>query len=632
MIKILSVIFSLFSISVIAVEYKYPVNDIPKELLENADAVVRFDQGQFDIISPGKGILKTKYAITILNKNANYRSAFTEYYDKSDKINSLSAKIYNAIGKCIRSANMKDFDDMSAVSGYSLYSDSRIKHTQPVTTEYPYTVEYICEKTIDGLLFYQNWYFISGYRASVQYSKYIVNVPASMGLRYKQVNFDSVPTIVNLQKNIQYTWECSNLKAIESEPYGPPLPKIIPHILFGPNKFEIEGYVGDMSTWQNLGKWQNQLLSGLDELPPETVSRIQELVKNCPDNVEKIKVIYNYVQKKTRYVAISLGIGGWQPFPAKVVDEVGYGDCKALSNYTISLLKAIGIRAYYTTVIAGDDEDDMVIDFPSKQTNHIIVCVPVEKDTIWLECTNKYSPFGYLGTFTDNRHVLVINENGGEIVKTPTYPKDSNIFIHKSNVEILPNGNAFANQQLIYKTLFYDEVDRFLMDDADQQKRWLYKNIEIPNFNIKSFSSIQYGDRYPTAVITENIDLPGYATKTGERIFVPLKLMDREINIPRKVAVRKSDIYIKRDYIRIDTICYKIPAGYLVEFKPGEFKVESVFGTCSSKVMQNGNEILYIRRSERNRGIFPNTEYNHMIDYYRQIAKADKEQLVLVKK
>lgn len=614
-----------------AVEFKYPVSEIPEPLLENADAVVRLDEGYFQVLSPGKAVYKTKFVITVLNKNGDEHAAFFEYYDSNTKITNLSAKLYNALGKCIRTADAKDFDDMSAAGGYALFADYRVKYTKPVSSQYPYTVEFKFEKTIDGLLFYPDKHLIPDYRVSVQESNYKVVVPKALGLRFKHVNFDTVPEIIQSSQNTQYYWKFSNITAIEGEPYGPPFENRVPYILFGANDFEIEGYRGNMSSWVNLGKWQKQLLDGLDVLPEATVQKMHELVKNCANEEEKIRLIYKYVQQKTRYVLISLGIGGWKPFPAKVVDEVGYGDCKALSNYTVSLLKAIGIKAHYATINSGKNESDIIIDFPSKQSDHIIVCVPLEKDTIWLECTDQFSPFGFLGMSTDDRHSLIITDGGGKIVKTPAYPKDSNLMVCSSTVYVDHEGFGKADQKLVYKSIFYDYAQEFLIESSDQQKRWLLENIEIPNFNIINFSSCQYGDRYPTAVITQQIELPGYATKTGNRLFVPLKMMDREVYVPRKVNDRKTDIHIRRDFIRADTIKYILPEGYKIEYKPGDFSVESVFGSCSSKIIETSDGILYIRRSETNKGVFPKTEYDNMIDYYKQIAKADKAQLVLVK-
>ena len=121
-----------------------------------------------------------------------------------------------------------------------------------------------------------------------------------------------------------------------------------------------------------------------------------------------------------------MGIGGWQPFEASLVDQYGYGDCKALSNYTKSLLESLNIEARYTLVKAGEDEPNIISDFPSRQFNHVILCVPNQGDTLWLECTSQTNPFGYTGTFTSDRDVLVVTDGGGKIVHTPVYSQKDN--------------------------------------------------------------------------------------------------------------------------------------------------------------------------------------------------------------
>ena len=83
-----------------------------------------------------------------------------------------------------------------------------------------------------------------------------------------------------------------------------------------------------MNSWKNYGIWKNQLLDRRDNLPVETINTIKQLTNGLSTKKEKVKKVYEFVQSKTRYVSVQLGIGGWQPFTAEIVDKYGYGDCK----------------------------------------------------------------------------------------------------------------------------------------------------------------------------------------------------------------------------------------------------------------------------------------------------------------
>jgi transglutaminase-like putative cysteine protease len=110
-------------------------------------------------------------------------------------------------------------------------------------------------------------------------------------------------------------------------------------VLFAPAAFEIQGYKGEMNSWQEFGKFQYILNSKRDELPANIIQQVNELTAGASDNAEKVKLLYAFLQKNTRYISVQLGLGGWQPIEASRVAQTGYGDCKALTNYMHSLLK-----------------------------------------------------------------------------------------------------------------------------------------------------------------------------------------------------------------------------------------------------------------------------------------------------
>ncbi len=159
--------------------------------------------------------------------------------------------------------------------------------------------------------------------------------------------------------------------------------------------FEFEGYAGSNADWVSLGNWIHQLQEGRLALPEEAKADVKTIVDQYANPYEQAKAIYEYMQQRSRYVSIQLGIGGFQPFDAQTVHELGYGDCKALTNYTQALLHEAGLEAYYTLVKAGKKAYTFEPEFTANQFNHVILCTVIAEDTVWMECTSQQIPFGF---------------------------------------------------------------------------------------------------------------------------------------------------------------------------------------------------------------------------------------------
>src|SRR5690606_9631979 len=265
---------------------------------------------------------------------------------------------------------------------------------------------------------------------------------------------------------IQYV--VSNIPALKYEEYAPSITKFTPYVKFALSKFHLEGVNGNASSWAELGNWINRdLLAKTDELPESTKQTVRDLVKDVTDPIEKSRIIDQYVQNKTRYVSIQLGIGGWKPMLAKDVDRLGYGDCKALTNYTKALLESIDVTSYYTVIYSNHDKQSMTEDFFSMQGNHIILALPDGDNMNWLECTSQITPFNFLGDSTDDRLALVIKPEGGELLRTHIYDTPKNIQFSKAEYTINESGKLIANIDIKTKGIQYD--NRFYLDRQSKE-------------------------------------------------------------------------------------------------------------------------------------------------------------------
>ncbi|MEQ9425441.1 MAG: DUF3857 domain-containing protein [Cyclobacteriaceae bacterium] len=608
-------------------QQRYNTNGTDPKFLEGANSIVQKNYMEFEVLSPGEAVLKVDYAITILNKGAESLARLRAFHDKFRTISNVKAFVYDKNGEQIRKVPKEDILDLSIISGFAFYDDNRIKYLNPDYKDYPYTFEYSYTARYSGLLTYPSWFVYSDYNQSVVHSEFSVVVPRNMSVRYLEQNGVLKPEVQSIDGKVVSTWKASNLVAIKEEPFSKGLYSYSPSVIIAPNEFEMEGIYSKNESWNDFAQWISSLNQDRDDLSEDKKEEIRELVKGVESDSEKVKILYNHLQNETRYVSIQLGIGGWQPFKASTVEELGYGDCKALSNYMKAMLDVVGINSNYVLVSAGANQPNIKKDFPGNQFNHAFIMVPSAKDTIWLECTSQQTPFGYLGSFTDDRDVLIINEDGtGNIVRTPAYSPEENLQKRNVMIKIDEEGNATADVFTSFTGAKYFEVLPYLLYGGDKAQSALYQSIELQNFTINEFD---HESKANDEIVRQmNLSVSGYARKSGTNLIMPLNFANSQVGI-KSNDVRTNEIQVRRASTEIDDIVYEIPVGYHIANQPSPVTIDSQYGKYEMTVEIEGRSIKYHRKFTMHRGLYPATEYESFENFMNSIKKADRQKMLL---
>jgi len=621
-----------FLCSILLIAQDYNVLLIPDSLKSNAHAVKRYEALKVEIKSPAKAVIKHKWAITILNEEGAGHSWYQNSYDKLQSLEDISGKLYDASGKHIRTIKKKEIADLSVDDNISLMTDNRVKQFNFHHKLYPYTIEFEDEQTLNGMFFLPTWNPVESLNFSVQQSQLIVQAPEDYNIRFKNIAFSQQPVETISKGDKILTWSLNNFRAVNYEPYQPKLAEALPNIKLAPSDFELQGYKGNMATWQDLGKFIAQLNYGRDELPGNIKTDIQNLTAGVSSTEEKIKLIYEYLQKNTRYISIQLGIGGWQPFDANYVASKRYGDCKALSNYMISMLKAAGIKSNYVLITAGEGRKGLLEDFPSSNFNHAIMCVPNGKDTIWLECTSQTKSPGFMGSFTGNRKALMITDDGGVVVKTPSYAAEHNLQLRKVDATIDEQGNLNAQVHTRFtgeqQELQHELIHSF---NAEQREKYLNQEISLPTYKVEYSDYKEHKGKIPVIDETLKITSPLYATVTGKRLFVVPNLFSKTGVKLSDDKSRKFPIEFLSSFRDVDTMLITVPAGYHEEAIPKSIHLANKFGKYNISFKLNGSTIEVVRLFERYEGNYPPEVYPELVKFYEEIYKADRGKIVLVK-
>lgn len=616
-----------------AKEVKYPVSAISPALCENAYAVVREYSEEITIVEGGKYRRKVNRVITILNENGQHLARFSEYYDKSSKISNITGAVYNAAGERVEKMGADDITDISAISGFSIYEDNRVKVTHPAYRTVPYTVEYSFESSQSEGFYYPTWDPVIDYNVPVEKSLFSVLTSQPDNFRYKELNFDSHVSFSkkDTEGYTNFTWVMQDYPAIQTEPFSPSYKEFMPLVLTAPSTFSFGGISGDLSSWTTFGKFIDLMNEDRQILPDETITKVKQLIANCPDDRSKVKKLYEYMQSKTRYVSIQVGIGGYQPFPAETVDRLGYGDCKALSNYMKSLLDIAQIKSHYVLINAGSEAAPVVEAFPSSQFNHATLCVPLAYDTLWLECTSQISPLGFIGDFTDNRNALLIDGEKSKIVKTKAYGLDDNVQSTFAEVRISNDGDGLADISTRFFGDYYNDKMNLIHIDAKDREKAIVNDLSISSFVLQSFQLEEDKSEHPMIVQKIKLLMHNQLTTMGSKALISMNTINRIERLPKSVTNRKSVVDVRRPSHECDTICYILPDGYSVDKFPMPIELTSKFGQYKAHCTVNGNRLVYVRDFILFNGKYEASEYVYLRDYLSKIISADQQKCVINK-
>jgi transglutaminase-like putative cysteine protease len=630
--KVFTVLLLLVTILANA-QVNYDVSLISKDLLPYASAVIR-DQSVYTEVKDNNTLYHIKTAITVLNKNGDDIAHIAVWYDKSNVIKSIKGTTYNEFGKFTGKFSEKDFEDVNAANDFSLFEDSRVKHFIPSIGSYPYTIEYEYDVRSKQTLNFRDWEPNPHTGLAVEISSFTFACKPDFNIRYKEIN---MPAKVNIGTNKDglktYTWQVNNLKALRAEPFSPLSETYLSSVKIAPQNFVYAGIAGSFTNWDQLGRWSyDKLLANRQTLPPQTVEHIKELTAGITDVKQKAKKIYEYMQDKTRYISVQVGIGGYQPFLATDVDKLSYGDCKALVNYTQALLKAANIDSWYCVVYGDNSKVSMLNDFASmNQGNHVILCLPIKNDTTYLECTSQKIPFGFLSDFTDDRNVLACTPEGGKLLHTPKYTSQDNLQTRKAGFTIDKDGALSGDMVTIYKGTQYDNPEELVGEPLTEQVKTLQKMYtNISNLSIEKLDIKQDKKQIPIATESIKLSARDFASADNGKLYFALNPVNKQRNI-RDVRNRTNPVYINRGYTDEDEIVYTLPTGYHPDMEPLNINLTKPFGKFKMSATISDGKLIYKRRMELIDGTYDKESYHDLVEFYQTVADADSYNVTLVK-
>ncbi len=596
---------------------------------EDVDAVVVLDENEFIVRSENKAIYR-KHRIVRINTEAGQKyGQVVVRENRYVKCTHISGKILDAEGNLIRKLGKGDIRKNPYFPEYVLYQDTKYQAFELKNRTFPYLVEYIYEKEYESLFFWPSW--LPQMDVPVLQSTYTVVGHDKIDYRTHAVGLTEPPVQV---KASERKWELTHIKPRATERSMPPEDRIQMGLFFAPVAFKIGKSPGSFSSWDAVAKWYGALADGRYDLPPTAIQKVRELVSEASSDRQKVEILYRYLQDHTRYVAIELGIGAWQPYSAEWVFKNKYGDCKDLSTFMVAMLKACGISAY-PTLIGTRDRGVLIRDFPSNQFNHCITFVPLQRDTLWLECTADLIAAGELPSADEGCDVLVVKENAGEIVRTPQSTSRDNCQISTIKGHLTTLGKLAFSGELSSTGNVATRLRHSLRDNkGEERKRYLGSKLGryLPVLDLATYEIDNlHQDFDQPLVVRVSGTSEKFGSRSAKRLFVNPNILNRVRpgSVPR-AKKRQFSVYYSYPFSYVDSLSIDIPKGYVLENAPDPVEITMSFGFFKTTSHFSDGALRYTRIFRLDEKQIQQSDYEAYVSFMKNIVKNDQIPYVFV--
>lgn len=613
---------------------------------EKTDAILLYSEEILNVQSNGKIKTTERRAYKILRPGGREHGTIYASFDSETRITEIRGWCIPAQGK---DYEVKDKDVLeTAVYGVSngeLASDVRTKVLKIPAADPGNIVGYEIEHEDRPYILQDEWGFQE--EDPVREAHYTLQLPPGWEYKASFLNYPDVkPTPAG---NNQWQWAVTNLEAIRPEREMPPWRAVAAQMIvsfFPPGGGQTKGF----DNWNDMALWEAGLVKGRRDSSPEIKQKVAALVGSESNTARKMALISKFVQDDIRYVAIELGIGGWQPHPAPDIFSHHFGDCKDKATLLSTMLKEIGIDSYY--VVVNTRRGSVNAATPAVNWfNHVILAIklPENVDTSSLKAiyqhktlgqllifdpTDDLTPFGYLRGPLQANFGLLVTDSGGELIQLPRLASATTGTRRTAKLTLAPNGTLTG------------DVTELRLGDRGAYQRYELRSVSAETDKIKPIETLladslaQYRLTHASVTNLKNNDEPfrydyslivdNYAKAAGNLLLVrPRVLGTRSSGLLETKDVRRFPVEFQGPSLDSDTFEITLPTGYEVSDLPPAVDVDYDFASYHSKTEASGNTLRYSRRLELKELTVPAAQAETLKKFYRMIASDERNTAVL---
>jgi Domain of Unknown Function with PDB structure (DUF3857)/Transglutaminase-like superfamily len=610
---------------------------------EKTDAVLLYSATNVTVVSTDKVRTQVREAYKILRPDGRSRGTVSVYFNPQRKIKSLQGWCIPAQGK---DYEVKDKDAIEeSAEGAELIGDVKRKVLHIPAADPGNIVGYESEVEEQPFFLQDAWHFQE--TDPVRESHYSLQLPPGWEYKASWLNHPEVKATqagANLSE-----WALNDIRGIRREPDMPPRDGVAGAMIlsfFAPGGPTLNGFVD----WDSMGKWYTNLVRGRLDASEPIKQEVVILTASKSSELHRMQALAEFVQRDIRYVAIELGIGGWQPHPATDVFSHRYGDCKDKATLLRSMLREIGVDSYHVAIYTkrgaitpqtpahhGFNHAIIAIKLPDGLSDPTLIATiqhPKLGRILFFDPTNDLIPFGQLPGYLQANYGLLVTPDGGELIELPQQPSAMNGIQRTAKLTLDAAGTLKGD---VKETRLGERASlerrrlRTVTKDSDRIKpiEELLAN-SLSSFRITNASLINLNQTDQPFGFNYSFESVNYAKNAGNLLLVrPRVIGNKGSGFLETKEPRRFPIEFEGPASDTDTFEITIPPGYTVDDLPPPVDAEYSFASYHAKTVVNGNVVGYTRTFEVKELSVPANKAEDLKKLYRIVASDERNTVVL---
>ena len=608
---------------------------------DDVPAVVLRDDQITTVKNSGEVTTLYRRAYKILSPEGRRYGRVEIYFDSDTRVSSLRAWSIPPGGSPYELGE-KDSVDAILFTG-NLYEDDRQKVLRLPALTPGAVIGYEYEQRRRASILQDEWAFQQ--EVPVRQARLQLNLPS--GWEYREVWANHAALSPQAGSANQVTWELRDVPHMPEEYAMPPRRAAAGQLLLS---YIRPGGGNRMESWRGVGQWYSQLVADRRQSTPELRQKVVELTAAAPTTSAKIQALASFVQREVRYVAIEVGIGGYQPHPAQDILRNRYGDCKDKATLLSTMLREIGVDSYY--VLINTHRGVVKPEFASPlRFNHAILAIRLPADTpadgltaavqhpqlgqlLFFDPTSPYVRYGDLPEELQANDGLVVADSGGELLKLPLAPAVANRVERKLKLQLGADGSLQGTAREVLKGAPAAHFRGVWLNasELEHQKRVRssFGQQSVPP-ELRNIAVTDLNRPEADPELTYEVRLPRYAQTVGPLILFRAALIDWADDVMEQ-GERSQPLTFPGAAQRTEAIEVELPGDYVVDEIPAPFEADIGIASYASKTESDGRVLRYTRKLEIKQVFVSVDRLTDLKRFYREIRASERMTATLRKR